>query len=628
MAWRDGNIIVLSCLVLLVVTISTTKITDYDFWWHLKRGEVVYDSGDINAVDSFSYTFNGSPQFNGEWLADFVLYLFYKYGGFSGVNILKLSLIILTFLFLFMTLRNMSNDERTGFYSSIVILILVLFSLRARLFNIRPFFFSYLFLSIFLFAISHYAKNKDKRILYLLPFVEVAWANMSKGAFYGPLLLSLFVIGGYVNRRPDSRPVVVLAAVILSSMLSPETYRIYLLPLGLAVADKNIAVDEHQPLSFQILWGRYGFKYTFAYQFLVLGSLIYFIFFKGWKDLYHLMLFIAFFIPSVMMVRMIDFFSLVAGVLLIKPIERISEIFVKPIMRIKATVNPGRCLLSNRVNTVLAILILGITFISVSGTRTYLGVGPKEDTFPEDAIAFLNREGIDGRIFNSYSFGGYIIWHSPDRKVFVDGRGHHYLYSPEFLSTYRKIVDKADDWKSAEQLWGFDCAILDYDLISRRFPLHLNENRNWALVYWDNHSAVYLKRIDKNLRAIETYEYKITKPAFYDFSYLQKYIHSKTTLNAIEQINREINLNPSNQEPRLAKVFLLYNMGKAYYDEAFKELEISLRLKPDLSMEHSAMAIIMFEKGLADSAKEEVKKAVSIDPDDPGANYLRERLGM
>jgi len=45
-------------------------------------------------------------------------------------------------------------------------------------------------------------------------------------------------------------------------MLSPETYRIYLLPFGVASVDKDIVVGEHQPLSFQALWGYYGFKYT------------------------------------------------------------------------------------------------------------------------------------------------------------------------------------------------------------------------------------------------------------------------------------------------------------------------------------------------------------------------------
>jgi tetratricopeptide (TPR) repeat protein len=614
---RTGDIIVLLCLTLFVVFVSTTKISDYDFWWHLKNGEIIYNTGNILSTDSYSYTFFGEKQFNGEWLADLLLYLSYKSGGFLGVNILKVSMVMLTFLFLFFSLRSMSSDERTGFYTSVIILILVLLSIRARLFNVRPFFFSYLFLSIFLFVITHYDKNKDKRILYLLPLIEVLWANMSKGAFFGPLLLSLFVIGEYVNRRPDFSLVITLAAVVLSSMLSPETYRIYLLPFGIAAADKNITVDEHQPLSFQALWGYYGFKYTFAYQLIVLGSLIYFIFFKGWKNLYHLMLFIAFFIPSIMMIRMIDFFSLTAGILLVKPLDWVSRIAIRPDGK-------GRFAISIAVS----ILISGITFVTVSSSRSYLGFAPKEDTFPEEALAFLDKEGIDGRLFNSYAFGGYIIWRSPDRKVFIDGRGHHYLYSNDFSRDYRRIIKNANDWKSAERLWGFDYAVLEYERMRGYFPEHLNKNPDWALVYWDNHSAVYLKRTEKNIEAIKSYEYKIAKPMFYDFSYIDKYVHTGGSTAVLEQLDREISMNTSNHEPRLAKAYLLYRMGASYYDDALKELEITLKLKPKLSMKHSAIAIIMFEKGQIDRAKDEVKKAMAIDPDDPGANYLKKILGI
>ena len=52
----------------------------------------------------------------------------------------------------------------------------------------------------------------------------------------------------------------------------------------------------------------------------------------------------------------------------------------------------------------------------------------------------------------------------------------------------------ADAWEQAERRWGFDYAVMEYDLKDRRFPLHLNSNPDWALIYWDNHSAVYLKR--------------------------------------------------------------------------------------------------------------------------------------
>ncbi|MBI5639480.1 MAG: hypothetical protein HZA17_03545, partial [Nitrospirae bacterium] len=315
-----NRFLVLTCLTLLIIFISMTKISDYDFWWHLKLGETVYNTGQIYTADTFSYTFNGQPQFNAEWLADLLIYLSYKSGGFYGVNVLKTLVILLTFLFLYGTLKNMSKDEEAGFYASVLTLVLVLFSLRFRLF-IRPYLFSFLFFSIFLFIISHFEKNRNIKLLYLLPFIQILWANMSKGAFYGPILLGIFIISfGMIKKI---RFVVILFFVIACSFLSPATYKIYSLPLSVLVGSQyKETIGEHQPLSLMMLWG-YGFKYTYAYQLLVLVALSYLIFLRGWRNIYHLLLFAFFWLQSLILVRMIDFFSLTAVVLTAFPVEHL-----------------------------------------------------------------------------------------------------------------------------------------------------------------------------------------------------------------------------------------------------------------------------------------------------------------
>lgn len=614
MSALDRKAIILS-FVLLLLFISATKISDYDFWWHLKLGETVYNTGSIYKVDEFTYTFNGHPQFNGEWLADLVLYLSYKAGGFFGVYSLKAALLFFTFLFLFLALKNMWKDETAGFYAAVITLVTVLFSIRFRLF-IRPYLFSYMFFSIFLFLISHYEKNRKIKMLYFLPALEIIWANTSKGAFYGPLLLAIFIVGDAFKNKAGIKLITLLLILTAVSFLNPSTHMIYSLPFRVfSSAEIKDAVGEHQPISLGLLFN-YGFRYTFGYQMLVAGSLIYLIFLRGWKNVYHLILFAVFFVQSLTMIRMIDFFSLSAVILCLSPVEKFLEIFRNSIISRKVLLS-----------AILSLLMLGLIPLSVVGGRTYIfGTGTKDNTFPEEAIKFIEREKISGTLYNSYPFGGYLIWRSPERKVFIDGRGIGALYSNDFYNKYFESLKNADAWMLAEREWNFDYAVIEYDLIGRHFPKHINENPDWALVYWNNHSAVYLKRIEKNLDIIRDHEYKITKPGFNDFSYLQQYLHSGNAHAAIEQINREISMNPENQEPRLAKAFLLYNMGSFYHDEALKELEICLKLKPDLSAEHSAIAFILINKGLIDKAKDEIKKASRINPDDPGAVYLKERF--
>lgn len=601
-------------LIALIVAISVTRIADYDFWWHLKLGETVFNSGQIYAGDTYSYSFQGQPQFRAEWLGNLVIYLSFKIAGFAGVAILKVILVLLTLLFLYMALQHKNDDQNeTTLFASLIVIVLVLFSLRFRLF-IRPYLFSFMFFSFFLFLISRYQQKSTTADYFFFPLTQILWSNISVGAIFGPALVFMFLVREWhLNRAPDLRLICIFLIVLAASLLNPETYRIYSLPFSaLVLSPYKQTLGEHQPISFQILWG-YGFKYTFAYQILALCSMGYLVFMKGWKNIYHLMLFALFFPVSLLQVRMIDFFSLCSTVLAF------------PVIRRLLTMMPAYLFRKWMVEAALTGLIVLSILTSIDSKTYAFGIGIKEDIFPEGALAFLKKEGITGNMMNSYSFGGYAIWAAPDRKVFIDGR-HRHLYSSEFYNAYHDVMKNEDAWKRADQAWTFDYALLDYDLLSRRFPKHLNGNPDWVVVYWDGHSVVYLKRIPQNLPVIEKYGYRIAKPAFYDFGYLQAYIHSKTAPETAEQLKHDIALNPQNQEPLLARVFLLYNMGSAFHEEALQELSKALALKPDLSMEHSAMAMLLAEKGSIDSAKEEIRKALDLDPSDKAAHLLKERL--
>ena len=592
-----------------IVVLSTIQIAEYDVWWHLGLGRHIFTTWDINSPDTFSYTISGLRQFNAEWLGDLLIFLSFKAGGMYGAYTLKAALLLLTALFLYLSFRN--SSERGSAVAAAAALVLVFFSLRFRLY-IRPFLFSYLFVSVFLYIITHFIRNRDMRVLLLLLPVELLWANMSKGAFYGPMLLSIFTAGEFLNRRPSGRLALMTVLTVAVSLVNPEWYRVYTMPFRMAVLDKGFVVGEHQPLSAQILWG-YGLKYTWAYQVIVLGSLLYLLL-GGFRRLSHVFLFCAFFIPSVMLVRLIDFFSIVSGLLLFKFLES------APLRRFEE-----RSPVLTRSSMAAVIVLLTV---SAFYSKTYaFGVGVKENIFPDEGLKLLERYGIEGRVFNSYPFGGYMIWNSPSRKVFIDGRGPQ-AYTSEFYKGYLEVLNSADAWEEAERLYDFKIAVLEYDLISgnANYPMHLNSDPDWALVHWDDHSAVFLKKLPEYAHVIDAHAYRILKPNMYDFSYLDMYVRHGKAGDILEAIEREIGLNPANQEPRLAKAFLAFNSGR--YEVAIEELKAALELKPDLSMEHSSLAVLYYRRGEVDKARAEVEAAIRIDPTDRSAVELKKRMGI
>lgn len=612
---KSAAIVVLS-FVALVLLFSFNQYSDYDLWWHLRLGESILSSGAPAYTDSFSYTYDGRRQYAGEWLADLIIFLSYRFGGIAGVNALKALVLLGTFFFLFKVVRSDGREDDVGFASAFLTLVAVLFAIRFRLF-VRPYLFSLFFMAFFLFVLGRYRKTGNVRILYFLPLAEVIWANMSVAAILGPVTFFLFAVDEFVHeRRSAGRNMVLFAGLTICAMANPETYRIYTLTLDLSSDPYRAAVGEYQPMGTHILWG-YGLKYTLGFQILAVGAAIYFLVLKGWRNIYLLLMYVLFLVESLLQIRIVEFFSLVAAPAFAVSLERV--------LAWLSAFLPNRKMALNII--VAAVIVLAVP-ASVVGNKTYvLGNGIKKDAFPEDALAFLEKQRITGRMFNSYSFGGYIIWHAPGRKVFFDGR-YRRLYDPQFYRLYTNMVGNAAAWQAAELQYGFDYAVVEYDTMSRRFPLHLNSNPNWALVYWDNHSAVYVKRTPANRATIEAYEYRLVKPTFCDFAYLDKYVSQADITGALTEINREIALNPANQEPLLAKVFLLYRMGRPYLQEMLLILETADRLKPDLAMKHSALAYVLAEYGQMARARNEVMKAIALDPLDPGALDLGKKMGI
>ena len=89
--WRLALIILAG--VLLWGTYSS-EIADTDFWWHLRTGQFIVETGSLPTPDPFSYTTElGAPSYEGEaqvrhfnltheWLAQALWYVLYLTGGF------------------------------------------------------------------------------------------------------------------------------------------------------------------------------------------------------------------------------------------------------------------------------------------------------------------------------------------------------------------------------------------------------------------------------------------------------------------------------------------------------------------------------------------------------------------
>src|ERR1019366_1173516 len=82
-----------------------------------------------------------------------------------------------------------------------------------------------------------------------------------------------------------------------------------------------------------------------------------------------------------------------------------------------------------RRNNAVALAILLCLFIaSVPRHSRFQNPG----RYPVGAVAYMKTNGIHGRVFHEYVWGGYLIWHMPELKVFIDGRLDPYTHNGVF----------------------------------------------------------------------------------------------------------------------------------------------------------------------------------------------------
>ena len=135
--------------------------------------------------------------------------------------------------------------------------------------------------------------------------------------------------------------------------------------------------------------------------------------------------------------------------------------------------------------TVLLLMVLvGAVWLQ---TRLAGNTAALEKTFPVAAVDFIEEAGLaDGRIYNTYEWGGYLIWRGI--PVFIDGRTE--LYGNEFFLYYLQTIRVAEKWQQP-----LDEMAVDLVLLRRNSALAtvLQVSADWQEVYSDDLARVFVR---------------------------------------------------------------------------------------------------------------------------------------
>jgi len=595
---------------------AAQKISDPDFWWHLKTGEWIWQHKAIPFVDSFSYTFKGTEWINYEWLFHAIIYPIYKLSGFGGLIVFEAIFVLLTFFILFFACREVDGGQR---WLTITILFITLFIARGR-FAVRPQIISFLFLVLYLYLLILHREERittRQLILFLIP-AHILWVNI-----HGSFLLGIFLAGAYalgrlvplaLTHRQDLKPVfqdrrlqglVTLCLLLcLASLVNPYTYRIFHIPLITAESETLKGISEWVPVDIRLL-GVLAIDYTMWFRILFLiGVLSFLIWRDNLKRVENVVIFAFFSYMAFKHIRFGADFAIVAA-----------PIIVYNLNHLQLRVRHWRWM---RLLPLLIVIASSVNDVRVINQAKRFGFGVLSNFYyPKETVEFLKDHDVRGNIFNDYGFGGYMIWHLwPDIPVFIDGRTPT-VYDHDFFWLYGLVYWKRETWEKMVKQYGIEIVLLQADREKNYVPplySWLDEDAAWRLVAFDDNSSLYLKRGQRFDGLIGQYGYQYLRPADITMEYAKQKRVDKRYLKELEkELNVACQRSPQDFYPfyYLGIYHQIYGT-KEHLQEAEKAFRRAAANRPDFSMAHYELGFTLMKLERYDEAAEKFKQSLKL----------------
>ena len=558
---------VLACLA----SLCATRIIDYDVWWHLRTGRWIVENAAVPRGDVFSYTIAGRAWVPFEWLSQVLLYAAYAAGGLGGLLALKTAVMLSTFVCM-----ACYAQTRRAAAAPVVAVALALAVWGARTaFAERPQIFTYLLTALYLLIL----KKADDRpgLLATLPVLQALWANLHGGAsVVGLALLGIWSVGARRRRRLWLAG----AACAVASLVNPSGWSVYAHLLRTLSFGARASITEWAPLQF---------SRALAPVWLPLLALDAAAAAAWVANPSHLagegLLWLAAVALPGQGLRFAPQAALIAAQIAVGNLPPLLEAW-----------RPRRGTLAASAAAAFAIICLGTWWMQ---TRAFPGLfipglGVAHDA--RRAIGFMKKSKLTGNIFNSYEFGGQLLWWAPGRPVFVDGRSLE--YGADFI---RDAINwfKPTVWARLQARYRFQIALI------QNGPDYLcgvlDGDPRWRLVYWDDAALVYVRSDGENAGAARQ-GFRLLEPNQTDFYYLESAISGFGSAAAVlGEADRSISMAPGDLNPRLLKAYLLRRLRKP--QEALSEAERAVKLAPERAEPYYEGALCLMALGRFDEAR-------------------------
>lgn len=531
-------------VVLFVVYVSVflarqVNFVTADLGRHITNGKIFVEEGKIISTNYYSYTEPDYPAINHHWGSGVIFYFVHKWSGFKGLSVFYVAMVLGSgFFFAASALR--FADARFVFFTSVISVPLLAYRTEIRPEGISLFFTGLIFYFLILLRERYRSgleipTNKrlqiqtneipvkaflfsDKSFLFpaiVIIITQLIWVNCHIFFFMGFMLTGFFIAEEFFigkNSKQIKHLFILFSAQIIISFFNPFFIEGFLTPFTI-FKEYGYMIAENQGVIF--MQERFGNKefIHFEAQSLVLLCLFAIAYFYGkWKPaIIFLFPVLAFGFLGFKAVRGIPLFALAAipaGAFLLQELSFSAKWLRWTLATVAALIvvfgfQSG--LATDKKNKKKGATYKEPAYLAPVKYNTGTGLFPDINL----SARFFLENKIKGPVFNNYDIGGYLIYHLYNKeKVFVDNRPE--AYSVDFFKkTYIPMQEDMQKFREIEQQYNFNCIWFyrhDNTPWAQPFLIKLIEEPDYAPVFVDRFTIIFLKRNKQNSPLIEKYE--------------------------------------------------------------------------------------------------------------------------
>lgn len=448
-------------------------ISDPDIWWHIRSGQLIFETRSFPTVDSFSHTFSGKPWIAKEWLSQLIYYAVYQLSGWGGVlGVTMISAAIgggLLFWFLSADL----NPIKSSFIS------IVILTAESSTFVARPFFLTLTLILLWTFFLFDFAK-RVRAPNYTLLIILFIWTNLHAGFTIG-FLIAGFAFLNFIERGGMKIPVelrkwigfLILCPVV--ALLNPYTWQPLIATLSVISPNEAIPlITEWQPFN-----PKEHITHTIVISFISFTALITASNRSVSKTALVFLLVVLFFYQFRAAFYTFALIPLILSPEISKKIPRWSRLNW-------STEKPDAIeqLISQRQGIVTFIFSAALIIVVAASFADRKTI-PPETISAQSAINFVKSRGLSGNVFNHYNFGGPLTL--ANIKTFIDGRTDQ-LFLGGFTRHFMSGPERQDDMEDMLATYKIGWTLLPP--LDPRLIL-LDQMPGWQRIYQDSFAVVH-----------------------------------------------------------------------------------------------------------------------------------------